>query len=111
MVCGFQTIFIMIHLPAYLVDQGLSPTQGMTALALIGFFNIVGSYGCGVLGGRFSKKRILFWLYTVRAIAIALFIALPLTTATIWGFGIAMGVNVAGHCPADQRPGRTDILA
>ena len=99
MVCGFQTIFIMIHLPAYLVDQGLSPTQGMTALALIGFFNIVGSYGCGVLGGRFSKKRILFWLYTVRAIAIALFIALPLTTATIWGFGIAMGVTWLGTVP------------
>ena len=59
LVCGFQTIFIMIHLPAYLVDQGMSPTAGMTALALIGFFNIVGSYACGLLGGHYSKKKLL----------------------------------------------------
>ena len=99
LICGFQTIFIMIHLPAYLVDQGMSPTQGMTALALIGFFNIVGSYGCGLLGGHYSKKNILVWLYGLRAVAIALFIALPLSTYTIWGFGIAMGITWLGTVP------------
>jgi predicted MFS family arabinose efflux permease len=99
LVCGFQTIFIMIHLPAYLVDQGLSPTAGMTALALIGFFNIVGSYGCGLLGGRYSKKKLLMWLYSLRAVAIALFIALPLSTYTVWGFGITMGITWLGTVP------------
>ena len=99
LVCGFQTIFIMIHLPAYLVDKGMSPTDGMTALALIGFFNIVGSYACGLLGGRYSKKRLLMWLYSLRAVAIALFIALPLSTYTVWGFGIAMGVTWLGTVP------------
>ena len=99
LVCGFQTIFIMIHLPAYLVDQGMSPAQGMTALALIGFFNIIGSYACGMLGGRYSKKNVLVWLYSVRAVAIALFIALPLSTLTIWGFAIAMGITWLGTVP------------
>jgi len=99
LVCGFQTIFIMVHLPAYLVDKGLSPTEGMTALALIGFFNIVGSYGSGLLGGRYSKKNLLVWIYGIRAVAIALFITLPLSTATIWGFGIAMGLTWLGTVP------------
>jgi predicted MFS family arabinose efflux permease len=98
-VCGFQTIFIMIHLPVYLVDQGLSPTEGMTALALIGFFNIVGSYCCGLLGGHYSKKNLLVWLYGTRAVAIALFVALPLSTVTIWGFGITMGITWLGTVP------------
>ena len=99
LVCGFQTIFIMVHLPAYLVDKGLSPTEGMTALALIGFFNIVGSYASGWLGGRFSKKYLLVWIYGIRAVAITLFILLPLSTATLWGFGIAMGVTWLGTVP------------
>jgi predicted MFS family arabinose efflux permease len=99
LVCGFQTIFVMIHLPAYLVDKGMSPTAGMTALALIGFFNIVGSYGCGLLGGRYSKKKLLMWLYSIRAVAIALFIALPLSSYTVWGFAIIMGVTWLGTVP------------
>ena len=99
LVCGFQTIFIMLHLPAYLVDKGLSPTEGMMALALIGFFNIVGSYGSGLLGGRYSKKYLLVWIYGIRAVAIALFVALPLSTVTIWGFGIAMGLTWLGTVP------------
>jgi predicted MFS family arabinose efflux permease len=99
LVCGFQTIFVMIHLPAYLVDKGMSPTAGMTALALIGFFNIVGSYGCGLLGGRFSKKKLLMWIYLLRAVAIALFIALPLSSYTVWGFAVAMGITWLGTVP------------
>ena len=99
LVCGFQTIFIMVHLPAYLVDQGMSPTDGMTALALIGFFNIVGSYACGLLGGRYSKKKVLMWLYGLRAVAIALFVVLPLSNLTVWGFGIVMGVTWLGTVP------------
>ena len=54
-VCGFQTIFVMTHLPAYLVDRGLSANQGMTTLAVVGLFDIVGFYGCGALGRRYSR--------------------------------------------------------
>ena len=98
-VCGFQTVFIMIHLPAYLLDKGMSPTDGVTALALIGFFNIIGSYACGVLGGRYSKKNLLVGLYCIRAVAITLFIALPLSALAIWGFGITMGITFLGTIP------------
>jgi len=99
LVCGFQTIFVMIHLPAYLVDKGMSPAAGMTALALIGFFNIVGSYGCGLLGGHYSKKKLLMWLYSIRAVAIALFIWLPLSSYTVWGFAVTMGITWLGTVP------------
>ena len=99
LVCGFQTIFVMIHLPAYLVDKGMTPTDGMTALALIGFFNIIGSYACGLLGGHFSKKKLLMCLYSIRAVAIALFIALPLSVYTLWAFAVTMGVTWLGTVP------------
>ena len=99
LVCGFQTMFIMVHLPAYLVDRGLTPTEGMTALALIGFFNIVGSYACGLLGGRYSKKNLLAWIYVLRAVAIALFVAMPLSTVSMWLFGAALGVTWLGTVP------------
>src|SRR5207249_2593947 len=58
-ICGFQTIFVMTHLPAYLIDRGMSAQQGMMALAVIGLFNVVGSYSAGALGGRYSKKLLL----------------------------------------------------
>ena len=99
MVCGFQTVFMMIHLPAYLIDKGMSPTDGMTALALIGFFNIIGSYACGVLGGRYSKKKLLVGLYCIRVVAITLFIVLPPSALTIWGFGVTMGITWLGTIP------------
>jgi predicted MFS family arabinose efflux permease len=99
LVCGFQTIFIMVHLPAYLVDRGMAPAQGMIALALVGFFNIVGSYLCGFLGGHFSKKYLLSWIYGIRSVAILIFIALPLTQWSTWIFAAVMGITWLGTVP------------
>lgn len=98
-VCGFQTIFVMTHLPAYLVDKGLQPSEGMTALAVIGLFNIVGSYGCGALGGRYSKRLLLAWIYAIRAVAIGLFIAAPLTPAGTYLFAAVLGLTWLGTVP------------
>lgn len=98
-VCGFQTIFVMTHLPAYLVDKGLSPAQGMTALAMIGLFNIIGSYGCGALGGRYSKRLILAWIYVIRALAIAVFLAAPLTPLGTYLFAAVLGLTWLGTVP------------
>jgi MFS family permease len=98
-VCGFQTIFVMTHLPAYLVDKGLTPAQGMTALAAVGLFNIIGSYGCGVLGGRYSKRLILAWIYVIRAVAIGLFIAAPITAAGTYLFAAVLGLTWLGTVP------------
>ncbi|MBA2351009.1 MAG: MFS transporter [Burkholderiales bacterium] len=98
-VCGFQIVFILTHLPAFLLDRGQTPTIGVTALALIGFFNIIGSYGCGFLGGRYSKKRILSALYFGRALVIAAFIALPVTPLTTCLFASAIGLLWLGTVP------------
>jgi MFS family permease len=98
-VCGFQTIFVMTHLPAYAVDRGLTPTQGMTALATIGFFNIVGSSVAGALGGRYSKKWILTWLYVIRAIAISLYLVAPLSAAGTYLFAAVLGITWLATVP------------
>ena len=98
-VCGFQTIFVMTHLPAYLVDQGLSPVQGMAALAVLGLFNIAGSYGAGVLGARYSKRLILAWFYVTRAVAIGIFLAAPLSAAGTYLFAAVLGLTWLGTVP------------
>ncbi len=90
-VCGFQVVFIAVHFPAYLIDQHMSAQIGMTALALIGLFNIVGSYVWGWLGGRYTKKYLLSILYLARSIAIAVFIALPITAVSVYLFASVIG--------------------
>ncbi|MBI4984901.1 MAG: MFS transporter [Rhodocyclales bacterium] len=91
-VCGFQVVFIGVHLPAYLADQGLSGNVGVTCLALIGFFNIIGTYGAGWLGMRRSKKHLLAFIYIARSVIIALFLAAPLTPWSAYAFAAAMGL-------------------
>ncbi|WP_324730787.1 MFS transporter [Pseudomonas paeninsulae] len=91
-VCGFQVVFIGVHLPAYLVDQHLPALVGTTVLALIGLFNVFGTYFSGWLGGRMSKPRLLSALYLARAVVIAAFVMAPLTTWSAYAFGIAMGL-------------------
>jgi MFS family permease len=91
-VCGFQVVFIGVHLPAYLVDQHLPAVVGTTVLALIGLFNVFGTYFSGWLGGRMSKPRLLSALYLARALVITAFVMTPLTTWSAYAFGIAMGL-------------------
>ncbi|SFS13304.1 MFS transporter [Yoonia litorea] len=91
-VCGFHVAFIQTHLPAYIADQGLSPAIGASSLALIGLFNIAGSFASGWSGQRFSKKRVLSGIYFARAIVIALFILAPLSPGSIYIFSAAMGL-------------------
>jgi len=91
-VCGFHVAFIATHLPAYLTHQGLSPLVGATALGLIGFFNIIGSFGAGYLGGRYRKKHLLAAIYLARAAVIVLFMSVPMTAAGAWLFGAAFGL-------------------
>ncbi|WP_310449683.1 MFS transporter [Sulfuritalea sp.] len=91
-VCGFQVVFIGVHFPTYLLDKGLGPEVGMTCLALIGLFNVFGSYGAGQLGNRFPKRLLLSAIYGTRSIAIALFLWMPLTPASAYLFAATMGV-------------------
>jgi MFS family permease len=90
-VCGFHVVFIATHLPAYLVDRGLGPRTGAVVLALVGLFNIAGSYAAGLLGGRMSKPGLLVGIYALRAVVIGLFFLLPVTEVSAYAFGAAMG--------------------
>lgn len=98
-VCGFQLMFISVHFPAYLLDQRMTPQTGMTALALIGLFNIFGSYAWGWLGGRYTKKYLLSSLYFIRALAIALFVLMPLSPLSVYLFAATIGFLWLGTVP------------
>ncbi len=91
-VCGFQTMFIGAHLPAYLTDAGASPMLGATALATIGLFNVIGCFIWGALGGRFSKKYLLAMLYMARSLVMLAFLLLPISEVTVLVFSAAMGL-------------------
>ncbi|MBM3356425.1 MAG: MFS transporter [Betaproteobacteria bacterium] len=99
LVCGFQLMFISVHFPAYLIDQRMTPETGMAALALIGLFNIFGSYFWGWLGNRRTKKYVLSVLYFTRAVAITIFIALPVTPLSVYLFGATIGFLWLGTVP------------
>jgi predicted MFS family arabinose efflux permease len=90
-VCGFQVVFIGVHLPSYLQDQGMAPGVATTALALIGLFNVFGTYTAGTLGQRLPKRHILVAIYALRAITITWFVLAPLTATTVYVFASVMG--------------------
>jgi predicted MFS family arabinose efflux permease len=90
-VCGFQVVFIGTHLPAFLIDRGLDAGVGMTALALVGLFNIFGTYAFGRLGERFGKKYLLALLYFARSVVIATYLLLPVTAFSTYVFACAIG--------------------
>ncbi len=91
-VCGFHIAMLTVHLPSYVVDNGLKPEQGMVALALIGLFNVIGSFTSGWLGGRFSKKYILSTIYSIRAVLILYLVSAPLTPMSLYVFACGIGL-------------------
>jgi len=99
-VCGFQVVFVGVHLPSYLADRGLAPHVAVTALALVGLFNIVGTYAVGWLGGRMSKKYILSFIYFARAVVFAVFIWMPLSEVSVYAFAMIMGLLWLSTVPA-----------
>ena len=90
-VCGFQVIFIAVHFPSFLVDKGFPAHLGMHAIALVGLFNIFGSFLAGWLGGRYTKKYLLSGIYLLRSIIITVFLLLPITTGSVYVFSALMG--------------------
>jgi len=97
--CGFQLAFIAGHLPAYLLDKGLSASTGVAALAIVALANVAGTYLCGQLGGQFRRKHVLAWLYIVRSMAMLLFVVVPLSAATVYAFAFVMGLTWLGTVP------------
>lgn len=91
-VCGFQVVFIGVHMPSYLRDHNLSPQVASYALALIGLFNVFGTYIAGALGQRMAKRYILAFIYFTRSVAVALFLWAPLTPLSVYVFSAVMGM-------------------
>ncbi len=91
-VCGFQVVFVGVHLPAYLADKGLPPHVAVTALALIGLFNIVGTWTTGWLGSRMPKRYILSTIYFGRAVVSSVFFFVPVSAWTVYAFAVALGL-------------------
>jgi MFS family permease len=91
-VCGYQVAFITAHFPAYLGDLGIDARYAVIALALIGFFNIIGSLAAGVIGQRYSKPYFLAYIYIARSVAVSAFILLPKSPASVIIFAIVMGL-------------------
>ena len=90
-VCGFQVVFIGVHMPSYLKDHGLSPQVASYALALIGLFNVFGTYIAGTLGQRMAKRHILAFIYFARSVAITIFLIVPLSPLSVYVFSAVMG--------------------
>ena len=90
-VCGFQVVFIGVHMPSYLKDNGLSPQVASYALALIGLFNVFGTYIAGTLGQRMPRRFILSFIYLARAVAISVFLLVPLAPLSVYIFSAVMG--------------------
>jgi MFS family permease len=91
-VCGFQVVFIITHLPAFLVDQQLSLSVGTNTLALVGLANVAGAYLAGVWGGRYPKPALLAAIYAGRAVVIAAFVCLPISEWSAYAFGLVIGI-------------------
>ncbi len=91
-VCGFQVVFIGVHMPSYLKDHGLAPEVAGYALAIIGLFNVVGTYIAGTLGQHMAKSQILSAIYFGRSVAISIFLVAPLTPWSVYVFAAALGL-------------------
>lgn len=100
--CGFQLFFITVHLPAYLVDRGISVEIGAWTIAVIGLFNIVGSLSSGVLASRFPKRYLLTAIYALRSLAIVIFINLPASPTITMIFGAVIGLLWLSSVPPTQ---------
>lgn len=91
-VCGFQVAFITAHFPAYLRDIGIDARYAVIAMALIGFFNVIGSLSAGVIGQRYSKPYFLAYIYVARSVAVTAFLLLPQTPLSVIIFAIVIGL-------------------
>jgi MFS family permease len=98
-VCGFQVQFVASHLPAFIEDQGFSLKFASTALVTIAGFNMIGAWSAGYLGGRFRKKYLLTWIYLLQAVAISIFMLVPISEMSILIFCGTIGLIWLGTVP------------
>ncbi len=98
-VCGLQLVFLTTHLPSYLALCGMDPMLGAQALAVIGLFNVIGSWGFGWLGDRYSKRALLGSIYIIRSLVMAGYFLLPVSPTSTLVFAALMGLTWLGVIP------------
>lgn len=98
-VCGFHVAFIATHLPGVVAACGLPAPVGAWALAVIGLFNIAGSFGIGWAIGRWRAKSLLSILYAVRGVAVLVFMLSPKTELTVLLFAAVIGATYLSTVP------------
>lgn len=98
-VCGLQLVFLTSHLPTYLSICGMDPMLSAESLAVIGAFNVVGSYLFGWLGGKYPKHVLLGLIYVLRSLALGAYFVLPPTTGSTLAFAAVMGLLWLGVVP------------
>jgi MFS family permease len=91
-VCGFQLAFVTIHLPAYLVEHGISEWLAASAIAIVGIFNVIGAYSAGIIGGKYKKRFSLASIYLLRSVIVILFLMTPITPLSTVLFAASMGL-------------------
>ena len=92
-------VFIGVHLPSYIVDKGLTAKNGMIALALIGLFNVIGSYSWGSMGAHYTKKNLLTLIYILRGVVITIFLLMPISPLSVYLFAATIGLLWLGTVP------------
>ena len=98
-VCGLQLVFLTTHLPSYLALCGMDPMLGAQALAVIGLFNVIGSWGFGWLGDFYSKRMLLGSIYIIRSLVMAAYFILPVSPTSTLIFAALMGLTWLGVIP------------
>ncbi len=91
-VCGFQVAFITVHMPPMLVEQGIAPQLAAWSIAIVGIFNVVGSYTSGIVGAKYSRRWSLTLLYLTRSVVMTTFFVLPITPLSVVLFAACMGL-------------------
>jgi MFS family permease len=91
-VCGFHIAFFQTHLPQIVARAGLSPGLGAAALAIVGAFNVLGSYASGRLADVFPKRYVLSAIYGLRFVAMMIFVLVPISAFSVLAFSSAMGL-------------------
>lgn len=91
-VCGFQVMFIGVHLPGYLKDFNIAAQVASYSLALVGLFNVAGTYVAGVLGQKLPKQYLLAGIYSLRSVFTLAFLLLPLSPTSVYIYSAAMGL-------------------
>jgi MFS family permease len=100
-ICGFSTNgLINTHLIAYCADNGISPVNGASILAVIGLFSLIGSTASGWLCDRYNPRVLLFWYYGLRGLSLVIMPFTAFDSLSLSVFSVFYGLDWVATGPA-----------